>query len=128
MKLKKSHLVVFLKAIKETDLGLADSRIRDEFFKPLFEETKNFEEAQQTIYKTLCKKDKDGNPEMTSLGQFQFEGENAKKVIEELDILSKEEVELTPKNTTKIKEFLENTSYKPKVGEADLLDDVLKLL
>lgn len=122
MKIEKKYLILFLKSLKETNLNLTDSRMRDEFYKDLFEATKSFEEAQQAIYKSLCKKDKDENPEMTELGQYQFEGENAKKVVEELEILNNEEVEFTIKNPAKIKEFLNLTEYKPKVNESEMID------
>ncbi len=128
MVFKKKYLVVFLKALQETNLNLVDSRIRDEFHKSLFETTREFEIGQQAIFKEFCIKNKDGEPEMTEKGEYQFNvGEPSESVKKETEILLEEEVELTPKNPAKIKEFLDLTEYKPKVGESEIIDEIIKL-
>ncbi len=129
MKLQKKYLVVFLKALQETNLSLVDSRVRDEFHKDLFEATKDFETDQQAIFREFCIKNKDGEPEMTTKGEYQFDlGNASESVKKETETLLEEEVELIPKNPVKIKEFLNLTEYKPKVGEIEMIDYIITQL
>lgn len=129
MKLEKKYLPVFLKTLQATNLNLIDSRIRDDFHKELFETTRDFEIAEQAVFKEFCIKNKDGEPEMTVSGQYQFTlGENSDNATKEREVLLAEEIELNPKNPAKIKEFLNLSEYKPKVGEIEMIDFILTQL
>ena len=117
MNLAKKHLIPFFLALKETDgqLTLKEARIRDQMLKPLLEITKTFEEDRTKIYQKYGElKD----------GQYHFKDEDTDTVNKEVQELYAEEVELP--HIKGIKEILEKTEYKPKFGEAELIDEVIK--
>lgn len=135
MVLKKKLLTVFYKALSEarTDLAkdhisLADARIRDGLAsKALFDTLKDFEDARTKIYKAFCKKDANGEPELVA-GNYQFDPKDVDAMNKEVKILEDEEVDLKVDNPAKIVQFLNNTKYEPRVGEALIIDEVIELL
>ncbi len=117
MLVKKSHLEVFQKALVATEdvLTFPEARIRDSFLKILVEFIQEYITAKNTLLVKL------GIPIEGEENRYTFTPE----YIKELEVLNNEEVELSPDPA--IKEFLNKTTLKPKVGEADLLDDIIKL-
>lgn len=123
--MKNKHLEIIFKALQETKLSLADARIRDAFMKPLVEKLKEYEENKTKIFIEYCVKDDDGKPVQEKPNTYKFEGEDTiKKVNEEIETLLNEEVKL--ELTDKLKDFINQTEYKPLVGEVELLDEALK--
>ena len=119
MKIQKKHLTPLYLALKETDgvLSLKEARVRDQLLKPLLEVTKTFEEDRTKIYATYGElKD----------NQYHFKPEDVETVNKEVTELYAEEVELP--DVAGIKAIIENTTYKPKTGEAELIDEVLTKL
>lgn len=132
MKLKKKHLELTITLIDKTELSLADSRIRDRSIKALLEQYKTFTEEKGKVLEKFCDKDEEEKPITTALEngsvQYTFTGEGAlDNVTKEINTLLEEEVDIEGDNT-KIKEFIEATNYKPKVGEMELIDEILALL
>lgn len=117
MQVKKSHLEVLVNALVATEgvLTFTESRIRDSFLKKLSEPAKEYLDARNTLLIKL------GTKVEGEENRYKFTPEYFK----EAEILDAELVEITV--DPKIKEFLEKTTYKPKVGEADLIDDIIKL-
>lgn len=135
MTLKKGLLTLFYKVLSEarTDvekdhISLADARIRDGLAsKAVFDHLHDFEEARKKIFEEFCIKDKDGNPDL--LGEsYQFDKENVEKMSNEVKILENETVEIAIPNVDKVKQFIENTKYEPKVGETLHLDEIIMAL
>lgn len=127
MLLTKGELEVFYKALKGTEgvLSLRDARIRDAFMKALTEATSTFEGERKAIYEAYCNKLEDGTPDTTA-NQYTFAPEVLPKLNEELGILVKESVNLTPPEG--LAGILEQTEYKPQVGEVELIDKLLTSL
>jgi hypothetical protein len=126
MKLKKSDLEVIFNFTKGTEgvLNLADSRFRDTFLKMLSDKTQAFYDERNKIYEAFCVK-KDGKPDLKDGDKYQFEKADLPKLNEELLVLANEEAVITlPDNlpTTKLKEILEKSEYKPKALEAEVID------
>ena len=121
MKLEKKHLIPFFSALKETDgtLSLKEARIRDQMLKPLLEVAQTYEQDRTKIYQKFGTH----NPENNT---YTFPNEKLEEVNAELKTLNEEEVELP--EVTGIKEILEKTEYKPKIGEAESIDAVLELI
>lgn len=124
MNLLKSQLEVFYHTVKGTEgvLNLAEGRIRDSFMKPLTEALKTFEEDRKVIYEKFCTKKEDGTPDVDD-GNYHFDPKEIPEVNKELQTLLDEEVELS--TPTGLKEILEKTEYKPKVGESEVIDAIL---
>jgi len=120
--MQKKYLITFYLALKGTEgvLSLQESRIRDKFLKWLTEETSTFELNRNEIFKTYGKL-KEGEDNV-----YEFSPENAPKVNKELETLMAETVSLP--ETAGIKEILEQTQYKPKSGEAELIDEIISQL
>lgn len=127
LKLQKKCLVPFFLALRETDgvLSLKDARIRDGFLKTLKEMTATFEVDRKAIYEHYCVKKEGGVPDIVN-DAYTFKPEVQEELIKELTMLLEEEVELP--DTKGLKEILEKTEYKPKTGEAELIDEVLAKL
>ena len=127
LKIPKKHLEIFYLTLKGTEgeLTLSEGRIRDNFMKPLGEAYETFVKERTAIYEEFCDKDKDGKPDIAD-GNYHFSKKVTAKVNKELTTLFDEEVEL--KETKGLKEIVERTQYKPKVGEAEVIDEILAKL
>lgn len=127
MQLTKGELEVFFKTLKGTEgvLSLRDARVRDSFLKPLTEATQTFENERKAIYEQYCDKKEDGSPDITD-DKYHFQAEILPKANEELNILVSEEVKLDP--PAGLKDILEQTTYKPQVGEAEIIDAIVAKL
>lgn len=90
--------------------------------KPLGEVTDQFIKDRNKVYETFCTKKEDGTPNLTD-NQYQFTRDVVPALNAELAVLLDEEVDLTPPE--KIKEFLLNTGYSPKVGEVEAIDAII---
>lgn len=119
MQLEKKYLLTFFLALKETDsqLSLKEARIRDSFMKPLLEAAQTYEKDRNNIYKTYGELKED---------KYHFKPEDVEKVNSEIEELNNETVELPA--TPSLKEILEKTEYKPKIGESEQIDHILELL
>jgi len=124
MQIKKSELEVFYKVLRDTNsqLSLADSRIRDLFMKKLGEQVETFTSERNKIYELFCKKDEEGNPAIVD-GNYTFSIKDTDKIQKELDVLLAEEISLEVPET--IKAFMEVSPYKPEIGEVELIDSIL---
>jgi len=130
MKLKKGELELTFMVLKDTSLGLQDSRIRDAFLKPLGEAVDIFYKERKEIYEKFCEKNDDGTPN-TDGDKYHFSKENTPLADKELKTLVEEEVEIEEKwgvTTSKLKEIMEKTNYAPKVGEVEFIDKILSTL
>lgn len=127
MTLKKSELELTFNVLKETTLNLSDARIRDNFLKPVGEALDQLNKEKSAIYLEYCDKDEDGNPEITD-DKYHFESAALETGNSELKILYAEEIEIPLANQEKIKEFFESTAYAPKLGEIDIIDDIIAKL
>lgn len=124
MQIKKSSLEVLFLTLKGTEgiLNLADARIRDTFLKPVIESYETFIKERTTIYETFCDKKEDGTPDIED-NRYKFSKEVQAQADAELKTLYDEEITLeTPE---KLKEFMEKSEYNPKVGEADIIDEII---
>ncbi len=134
MKLKKSNLEALFNLTKGTDgvLTLPEARIRDQFIKQLEDLTNNFYQDREKIYRAYCVNLEDGTPDLKNGNQFQFTLENLPKQESEVKILNDEEVEITVPEPNPIfpglKSILEKSTYLPKVGEAEKIDQIINSL
>lgn len=126
MKIKKRLLETGFKALMATEhLTLKESRIRDAFLKDFTDLLQTFENDRKKIYEKFCTKDINGQPQIKD-NTYSFGEADATVLIKEIEELLEEEVEI--KSSPEIKKFLEETSYNPKFGEADLIDQLISLL
>lgn len=116
MKNKFSELLYNVLMGTEGVLGFADSRIRDSFLKVLKEKTVEFQEARNKLLVSLAK------PMPEREGFYSFTPE----YLAELEILNNELMTLPEQ--PKIKEYVTLSSYRPKVGESEMLDEALASL
>lgn len=127
MQVEKKHLEIFFQALKGTEgvLSLKESRIRDAFMKPLGEATETFYKERTAIYEQFCDKTEDGKPDITD-NKYHFKQEVLEEVNKELLTLANETVDLNPH--PEIKEIMEKTTYSPKYGETEVIDEILSKL
>jgi len=123
MQLEKKYLVTLYQLVQGTEgvLTLAEGRIRDAFNKPLYDHTHQYETDRVKIYENYCDK-KDGKPDISD-GKYHFNKKNTPLVEKELQTLNSEEIELP--DTKGIKEIIERTQYKPKIGESEIIDTII---
>lgn len=125
MQIKKSYLEVLYLVLKETELNLAGSRTRDNFLKKLEDPLNTYYTDRTKIYTEYCNKKEDGTPD-TEDGLYHFNQEVKEALVKELDVLNNEVVELSAPE--ELKDIIEKTNYKPKVGEVEAIDEILKNL
>lgn len=126
MKIKKSQLLPLFLTIKGTEgkLNLAESRIRDSFLKNLLDETKKSESEKSIIYNTFCLKNEDGTPLFVEGNKYEFPKECLDELNKEMETFYNEEVVIdVPAN---LKEMIEKSDYNPKIGETEIIDELLK--
>lgn len=126
--IKKGSLEVFFNLTKGTEgaLNLAESRIRDTFIKSLSEVTQTYIDDRNKIYVAFCIKNEDGQPDLVDGDKYKFPKEKRDELAQELETLFEEKVELdTPVG---LKEILEKSEYKPKLLEAEVIDNIINLL
>lgn len=125
MKLKKLQLEPLFNLAKGTEstLSLAESRIRDSFIKPLSEIVQTYYDDRNVIYKIFCLKTEDGESDLLDGDKYQFPKGELDKINKELQILADEEVEVNFPDS--VKDILEKSDYKPKIGEAEIIDEIL---
>lgn len=127
IQIPKRQLEVFFLTLKGTEgvLSLKDARVRDSFMKPLIEATQTFESDRRAIYVKFCDKDEEGNPNITN-DEFKFKKDVVEEMGKELETLMDEEVVFTiPEG---LKEIMDQSAYKPKVGESMIIDEILEKL
>jgi len=125
--MQKRYLEILFQVLKGTEgvLNLAESRKRDSFIKEVGKALETFYADRLAIYVKFCRKKEDGTPDIID-DKYHFEPEVVKEADAELKILLDEEVNLTvPEN---IKEIIEKTTYAPKVGEVELIDELTEKL
>ena len=127
MLVQKQHLQTFLDVLMGTQgvLNLADSRIRDMFMKKIVAFIETYTEEKNKIYAQFALKKEDGTPDIDD-GNYHFDPKDVIQINEELMILAKEEVELS--GVSKIKSFIEQSEYKPRAGDAEIIDELLSKL
>lgn len=134
MKIKKKHLEVLGSAIKSVNCdSFKEGRVRDAFYRSLHPFIIAFYSDRAEIFNKLCIKDADGNP-VRELGEngkprmetFKFDVQNQGALNAEMETLVEEEIEIEAYD--ELKKHLEASEYKPKFGEAELLDEVIAML
>lgn len=123
MTLPKKHLEVFFNALRETEgvLSLSEARKRDPFMKIVGDHLNSFYTDRTKIYETFCDKTEEGKPDIKD-GKYHFAPELLEQINGELVTLADEEVELTiPEG---MKDILDKTTYKPKFGEVEIIDEI----
>lgn len=130
MTLEKKELEMVFNVLKETNLNLQDSRIRDSFLKQVGIELDQFNKDKTAIYLEYCDKNEDGTPEIVD-GKYHFQNNVLEKINDEITTLLSETVELSidnPDTLDKIKSFVEKTDYSPKIGEVEIIDSFITKL
>lgn len=127
MNIQKGKLEVLLNFTKGTTglLTLAESRIRDTFAKGVADKTQEYLNEREEIYKHFCIKKEDGTPDLKDGNKYQFNPADLDAINAELKTLADEEVEITKPDG--IKEILEKSEYKPQMGEAEIIDELVTL-
>lgn len=130
MKIKKQNLEVLFNLTKGTEglLTLAESRLRDAFVKPLTEQTKEYLNQKEDIYKHFCLKNEEGFPALLEGNKYEFPREKLDEINAELETLGEEQVEVNTIDTAQIKAILERSEYKPKLLEAEIIDNIINSL
>ena len=129
MKIQKSDVGVILSFLGGADeLKLKDARIRDKAIRDLTEYKKVYEVEKTKVYEKFCTKDDDGKPkvERNPMGgvKYNFPTEIIEDLNSEMKILNEET--FTYKPNADVVRFIEISNYKPKVGEVEIIDDVLE--
>lgn len=132
MTIKKANLEIFFTVLRGTDgvLSLADARIRDAFMKVLAPSVDAMFEDRKKIYEKFCKRKEDGTPDMDD-GKYHFEVDQIETINKEMGVLNEEAVEIAyPWGVTssKLKQIMDKSDYKPKYGEVELIDAVIATL
>lgn len=125
----KKYLEIFFHLAKGTEgvLSLKEARIRDHFLKSFIPIVQTFEEDRKKIFEKFCTKTEDGSPDVAD-GQYKFDKGVQKELTEELELLHEEAVEISVLTPEILKDILERSEYKPKVGEAEVIDEILAKL
>ena len=126
MKLFKKQLNLLVGVLAETKPHFVEARLRDKVIKLLLIESTQFDEDRVKICKDLCIKDEKGEPLMKG-NIFDFTPENMTKFQEEFKILSDEEIKLPldGNEQQRLLKLIETTEYLPKVGEVEMIDEIL---
>lgn len=124
-KLNKRHLEVLILTLKEAKADLKGARVRDSVISQATPLLKQFYDDRNAIFIEYCEKNEDGTPE-TKDNQYTFRNDITPKVEEEVQDLLDEEVDITL--PLEIKELILNTTYSPKYGEMELIDEILAKL
>lgn len=131
MKIKKSSLETLLNYTKGTEgvLNLTDSRIRDNFIRPLTETTQMYFDDREKIYKTFCLKNEDETPNLLAGNKYQFPKEVLEDLNKELEILGNEEADINfTDNPLQIKGLLEKSEYKPMLLESEIIYTIINAI
>lgn len=126
--LQKKYLPSFFLILKGTEgqLTLPEARIRDRFIPILVEQTSLYEDKERrTIYEKFCLKHEDGSPDVQG-DEYHFPREVIEDMKKEVATLNDEEVTLDIPDG--IKEIMEKSAYKPKIGEVEQIDHIITLL
>lgn len=126
MKILKKQLEVLFLSLKGTEnvLTLAESRIRDSFIKQVASELDTFYADRKKIFEKFCIKDEDGKP-LVKNDQYNFENEVLEELNAEITTLLNEEVSIPTEHEVALKVFITKTEYKPKLGEAEIIDQII---
>lgn len=124
--LEKKYLEVLFQALRGTEgvLSLTEARIRDLFFKQVTPALETFYEHRKKIYDQFCTKKEDGTPDIKN-DLYTFPKDVVPEMQKEIDTLLAETVELTVPFADSIKKIIERTEYKPKQGEAEMIDEIV---
>lgn len=127
MKLKKRELEITYLVFGNVEADLAGCRVRDAILKPLKEEVDNFYKERKDIGEKYADKNEDGTSKIEN-DMYVFPKKDEEKVNKEFNTLLDEEVEIPEKPGTtgqKLKELMEATQYKPKLGETAIIDSII---
>lgn len=126
MQLEKKYLEVFLNILSgSTELSLKEARVRDSVLDELVPKTELFIKDRETIYKKFCVKKEDGSPDIKD-NKYTFNPEEIEELTKELELLVEEKVDFSTK--PELKSILENTKYKPEIGETKIIDEIISKL
>lgn len=129
MKIKKGNLTLLVDVLKKTDLGLKDARERDAFLLKLNQDIEQFHKDQDKIYRQFARKKEDGELDITKNGNqinYSFDNDKFDEMQKELELFYSETITVKP--TENLPKFIEDTTYKPKVGQVEYIDEILKAM
>ncbi len=116
--MKNKHLELLAEMLSKTELDFTQARIRDKYLKEVGIFFSEKEENRKKILESFGTINKDKNV-------YEFENNEVfKNALDELNKLSEEATSLAI--TLEIKEMIEKTNYKPKVGEMEIIDEILE--
>lgn len=119
--MKNKHLQLTFKVLEATELSLAEARVRDAFIKDLVDNLKTLDENRLKIVKKLADKDEKGE---AIIEDNNYKVTDREALIKELEILAEE---LSPIVISEaVKKLITESNYKPKIGEAAEIDEILK--
>lgn len=125
---KKGDFGLIGKVLKETDLSLSSARIRDRFLRAIATEQQSFIKDRTNIAEKFCVKLEDGTTPDIVDGAYQFSDEVKTQVDEEIKTLLSETVDIAVDEPIKLAAILNQSAYKPKIGEVDRVDEIISLL
>lgn len=121
--MQKKHLEVAYQALSETSLSLSQARIRDAILNKLKPVIEQYYQDRKKVFETFCRKDENGKPEIID-DNYKFDQSVQEELVKELNTLLNEEVDI--EITDEVKEIINNTNYKPKPFEVELIDQLCK--
>lgn len=114
--MKNKHIEIITKVLFETDLSFKDARIRDAFLKELGAKHSEKEENRKKILEALGEINREKNI-------YEFpDAEKGEQAVREINTLEEEEIKI--ELPEELKTFIEGTNYKPRVGEANIIDSI----
>lgn len=122
MKLKKSQIESICISLNYPIKNFTKARIRDNFIEKLNVVATQFNQEKNNIFTELCTKNEEGKSIIEN-NIYTFEGENSKKVQEELSLLDSEEIEI--EGSKELIELIESTESALKVGMTTHLDEFI---
>lgn len=122
MKITKKEVDLFYELIADSAISLSEARKRDAIVKQLVKFGREYAYDRMKIIKEFCEK-KDDELIVKDNNYLVINGKE-EEFNKEMDTLNNEEVEIEL-DAQSTKKIIENTKYTPKVGEMDLIDNLI---
>lgn len=121
----KNKQITALLAVLNYPMKFSLARQRDKFSLELTTKYEEWQNDIQKIYKEFCDKDEKGEPIFVNTNHYTFTKEGAKESVDkEYEILAEEK--FTLKSEGPIHDFINNSPVELKVGDGDLVAQVLE--
>lgn len=125
MKITKKHIELLFAVLEKTEPNLVDARIRDNVMRQIKELYPAYNQDRKNILEKFCDKDEEENP-IVQDGKYSYKPEVIGELNKEIEVFGNEEIEISTNDTAKIKELIENTTYSPKFGEVEIIDNIMQ--